>query len=582
MESMATLEQLHDWIATESVAAMSPRQQRTALQDVSLAEAMDKFEAVDSLVIAAQIQVEIQILTSATRRPDGTLEITDQILLERARDNLLGLVKWMEEEILDDNGEKIKITEELAAFINSNPGFRITVNEAPPGPEVEVGDGLTRGHVMAIFGARSYLGSDGEPLAGHYQHPAGRPRPAPVPVWALPSLSHTSRPAKYGGTGISPLSGRALMTADEIHFMDPNHPALADMPDRPTERFASGTGTTWNTDALSIMLRKGTPEIQTFGVADHMTGEPLQWDAGDGEGAVLDRPEVSGPVLIPALSKESVAILVDGLARTVGQVPDHFTEMRGEDITTVQIGERMTDIASDAVPHLTGGDGENLFPFIGSGASEDAVTTRLQSEISGSLQGLVTLLAPDEAPLPAALQEVAELYAGPRPDPLASILELTLGNNMFFFNELDDEERDAITDLIDNLTFEGKLLPLDPDLDEDMEKFRDVLSAAGIDPTEEGVGPSSRRKVAWTSWMGQRETVFPPWMKAMGVENQTFLAELMTAHLMGGTIHAEITEFQLAVLRKLTKWLKEKQEFTAKVNLVETPDYIPEAWMEDD
>jgi hypothetical protein len=35
-------------------------------------------------------------------------------------------------------------------------------------------------------------------------------------------------------------------------------------------------------------------------------------------------------------------------------------------------------------------------------------------------------------------------------------------------------------------------------------------------------------------------------------------------------------------MRKLTKWLKEKQEFTAKVNLVETPDYIPEAWTNDD
>ena len=41
----------------------------------------------------------------------------------------------------------------------------------------------------------------------------------------------------------------------------------------------------------------------------------------------------------------------------------------------------------------------------------------------------------------------------------------------------------------------------------------------------------------------------------------------MTAHLMGGEIRAEITEFQMGVLRKLTKWLKENQEFTAKVNL---------------
>jgi hypothetical protein len=235
----------------------------------------------------------------------------------------------------------------------------------------------------------------------------------------------------------------------------------------------------------------------------------------------------------------------------------------------------MTDIASDAVPHVTGGNGENLFPFIGSGASEDAVATQLQDEISGSLQGMVTLLAPREPTVGGPLQEVAELFAGPEPDPLATILELALGNNMFFFNELDDEERDAITDLIDNLNFKGELLPLDSDLDEDMEKFRDVLRGGGLDF-------DPRRKVAWTSWMGQKETVFPPWMKAMGVENQTFLAELMTAHMMGGIIHAEITEFQLGVMRKLTKWLKEKQEFTAKVNLVETPDYIPEAWTNDD
>ena len=567
--------QLHEWVATESVAAMSPRQQRTALRDVSLAVAIDRFEAVDALAIAAQMQVEVQVLSSTTRMPDGTHEITDQILMERARDNRVGLAKWMDEEILGDNGEKIEITEELADFINSNPGFRITLNDEPPGPEVEVGNGLTRGHVMAIFGARAYLDQNGAPLAGHYQHPSGQPRPAPVPVWSLPGLAHRARPAKYGGTGISPLSGRALMTADDVHFIDPSHPALADLPDRPTEPFPAGVSTTWKADALSIMLRGGTPEIQTFGTADHVTGEPLQWSAGDGEGAVLDRPEVSGPVLIPALSKESVGILVDGLARTVGQVPDHFMDLEGEDITTLQIGERMTDIASDAVPHIPGGGGENLLPFIGSGSSEDAVATQLQNEISGNLQGLVTMLAPDEPAMPAQLQEVAELYAGPPPDPLAAILELTLGNNMFFLNELDDEERDAITDLIDNLTFEGELLPLDSDLDEDMEKFRDVLIAAGIDPAEEGAGPSSRRKVAWTSWMGQKENVFPPWMKAMGVENQTFLAELMTAHLMGGEIRTKITEFQLEVLRKLTKWLKEKQQFTAKVDLV---DWNEEMW----
>ena len=553
--------QLHQWVATESVAAMSPRQQRTALQDVSLAVAIDRFEAVDALAIAAQMQVEVQVLSSTTRMPDGTHEITDQILMERARDNRVGLAKWMDEEILGDNGEKIEITEELADFINSNPGFRITLNDEPPGPEVEVGNGLTRGHVMAIFGARAYLDHNGAPLAGHYQHPSGQLRPAPVPVWSLPGLAHAARPAKYGGTGISPLSGRALMTADDVHFIDPSHPALADLPDRPTEAFPAGVSTTWKTDALSIMLRDGTPEIQTFGTADHVTGEPLQWSAGDGEGAVLDRPEVSGPVLIPALSKESVGILVDGLARTVGQVPDHFMDLEGEDITTLQIGERMTDIASDAVPHIAGGGGENLLPFIGSGASEDAVATQLQNEISENLQGLVTMLAPDEPVMPAQLQEVAELYAGPPPDPLASILELTLGNNMFFLNELNDEERDAITDLIDNLTFEGELLPLNSDLDEDMEKFRDVLRGGGIDF-------DPRRKVAWTSWMGQKENVFPPWMKAMGVENQTFLAELMTAHLMGGEIRTKITEFQLEVLRKLTKWLKEKQQFTAKVNLV--------------
>ena len=57
--------------------------------------------------------------------------------------------------------------------------------------------------------------------------------------------------------------------------------------------------------------------------------------------------------------------------------------------------------------------------------------------------------------------------------------------------------------------------------------------------------------------------------------NQTFLAELMTAHLMGGEIRTKITEFQLEVLRKLTKWLKEKQQFTAKVDLV---DWDEEMW----
>ena len=41
----------------------------------------------------------------------------------------------------------------------------------------------------------------------------------------------------------------------------------------------------------------------------------------------------------------------------------------------------------------------------------------------------------------------------------------------------------------------------------------------------------------------------------------------MAAHLMGGTIRAEITEYELKILKKLTKWLKENQEFTAKVNL---------------
>jgi hypothetical protein len=126
-----------------------------------------------------------------------------------------------------------------------------------------------------------------------------------------------------------------------------------------------------------------------------------------------------------------------------------------------------------------------------------------------------------------------------------------------------------------------------PDRDEaqlarDAREFRDVLRAAGMDPSEEGA-PSSQRKVTWTSHMGLKQNDnLPPWMRPMGYETPNFLAELMTAHMMGGIIHAEITEFQLGVLRKLTKWLKEKQQFTAKVNLVETPDHIPEAWTDDD
>ena len=65
----------------------------------------------------------------------------------------------------------------------------------------------------------------------------------------------------------------------------------------------------------------------------------------------------------------------------------------------------------------------------------------------------------------------------------------------------------------------------------------------------------------------KRSDELPPWMRSTGHEAATFLSELMTAHLMGGEIRAEITEFQMGVLRKLTKWLKENQQFTAKVNL---------------
>jgi hypothetical protein len=193
--------------------------------------------------------------------------------------------------------------------------------------------------------------------------------------------------------------------------------------------------------------------------------------------------------------------------------------------------------------------------------------------------------------MPPLMQELVESAVGEPLDTLSTLLELSIGSNLFHFNELDDDERDAMFDLINHLTFEGELVPLDsagrPDRDEaqlarDAREFRDVLRAAGMDPSEEGA-PSSQRKVTWTSHMGLKQNDnLPPWMRPMGYETPNFLAELMTAHMMGGIIHAEITEFQLGVLRKLTKWLKEKQQFTAKVNLVETPDHIPEAWTDDD
>ena len=576
---------------------MSPRQQRKALQEVALTNTTAKLEALNALIQLAESQSDVQFSTAIGRGSDGRAEITDQDLAERAQANKLALHRWLGEPIAGADGQAIKITEEIADFINSVIGFRIRANEMTPDPGVSVGDNLTRGHVMAIFGTKhAYMtppGGDGWPTVGGLtQAHLGTPSAPPAPIWALPGLVHTQRPAAYGGQGISPLSGRALVEITQVHTVNPAVDDLESGLDLEEIDYPIGYSVALRGDALGTMLQNGTPEIQTFGIAHHLSAQPLQYEDPE-TGEIL----TSGPTLVPALSAESVATLVDGLARVVGQIPEDHLDLGDADPAGVQLGERLSEIAIDAPSRITGSNGEDLLPFIGSDPSEDEVTSQLQDEVEGTMMHIIRSVPslgqqqaealegvspehriegdPREV-MPPMMQEMVESMMGDPQDVLSTLLELSIGSNMFYFNELDDEERDAMFDLIDNLTFEGELTPLDPtglpdreaaQLARDTEIFQGILDASGM--RGEGGGPSPRRrKVAWTSYMGMKDSDnLPPWMRPTGHEAATFLSELMTAHLMGGEIRAEITEFQMGVLRKLTKWLKENQEFTAKVNL---------------
>jgi hypothetical protein len=226
--------------------------------------------------------------------------------------------------------------------------------------------------------------------------------------------------------------------------------------------------------------------------------------------------------IIPPLSPEGTRVLVDAMARTVGQIPDHWYT---DDIQNA--GKALADIPPDTPPEI--GRGRDIMPFL----DEDLPA----AEVGEALQELVEHWM---SKIILSAQSVSGSRREARLHTVAQWLEI-VGRSAFHFDDLNEAEIDGIMDLLDDIGIESTL--------------------------------SGGRTVKWAPYMGwvdQRPRLAPgmtPLVNGMSARHHEFFAELGAALSSGLTIRPPIDSVQHTALKKVTAWLRRNQAFTAKVNI---------------
>ena len=514
-EGGTTMEGLEKFIREQLVSHMTDRQRRRALEAVVSERLARRFPKYVTHVNAIKRVTLTGIAEPEFFLPDGISDVSIGMVREISRESLEGLVEHLKQPIMGADGEPILITDDIADFLNSHPAFtssslegildldqedidpRISDRIARPGEPVSAGEPLTRQHLLNVFGSEhAYLDASGQPLAG--ADTSGGPQR--TPLWAV-TLSHDASGGRgrYGGSAVQPLSGRSLVAVTQHQLSTPSPAGISTL-----------NNFTYMPDAFEIMLEHGTPEIHMHGVVG--TG----WVHG------LSDPEMGRDAIIPPLSPEGTRVLVDAMARTVGQIPD---EWYTDDIQNA--GKALADIPPDTPPEI--GRGRDIMPFL----DEDLPA----AEVGEALQELVEHWM---SKIILSAQSVSGSRREARLHTVAQWLEI-VGRSAFHFDDLNEAEIDGIMDLLDDIGIESTL--------------------------------SGGRTVKWAPYMGwvdQRPRLAPgmtPLVNGMSARHHEFFAELGAALSSGLTIRPPIDSVQHTALKKVTAWLRRNQAFTAKVNI---------------
>jgi len=400
--------------------------------------------------------------------------LDDPSIHPKALANRLGLELYLDTPITDPRspgGKPIVATEGIAALFNSHPIFRHRILEDKPPAKVKVGDAITREQILNVFGSR------------HYFYDSSGSRPVvlvPTPHGVAPLQSS---PWALADTGINPLAQRSLTEVD---------PALA----------ISGL----QGDALDIMLESGTPEIQISRVRT-MTGDYVY-------------PDGAGSIIVPALSQEDTSTLVTAAGQVAGQTPHTFDASNPPEFLGANLGMLTAQNPDPQLPSLAGNNVNGL-DLIDPALPDVAVDSLIREEIGNFID--VTL----DSVVAAKGEEYGRKH-------ISAYLE-TIGMSAFHWDDLDEDEINAMTSLIKRLGIPGTV--------------RD-------------------REVAWTPYMGSISQL-PRFTDALNIglsaRYHEFFAELGGAQARGTTINApQISSTERNVLEKLTKWMKSNEKFRAK------------------
>ena len=513
-EGGTTMEGLERFIREQLVTNMTDRQRRRALEAVVSERLARRFPKYVAYLNGNKTAAIVGMVSPETITPNGSsADLRD--IRDRGRASMEGLIEHLKQPIMGADGEPILITDDIADFLNSHPVFtssslegildldpedldpRISDRDAMPGDPVSAGESLTRQHLLNVFGSEhAYLDASGNPFAG--ADVGGGPQR--TPLWAV-TLSHDApgRRGKYGGRYVQPLSGRSLIDVEE-HQASTSSPSSANV----LNNFV------YTPDALEIMLGHGTPEIHMHGV-------------------VGSDPEMGRDAIIPPLSPEGARVLIDAMARTVGQIPDYGPNNWYKEslMSGGTPGRTLADIPPDTPPKI--GKGRDIMPFL----DEDLPA----AEVGEALQELV------EHWTDKVIGRARSASGDQREIQLKNISQYleAVGRSAFHFDDLSEAEIDGIMDLLDDIGIESTL--------------------------------SGGRTVSWAPYMGwidQRPNQAPgmtPLVNGMNARHHEFFAELGAALSSGLTIRPPVDSVQHTALKKVTAWLRRNQPFTAKVNI---------------
>ncbi|MDP7092508.1 MAG: hypothetical protein QF448_06885 [Candidatus Thalassarchaeaceae archaeon] len=513
-EGGTTMEGLERFIREQLVTNMTDRQRRRALEAVVSERLARRFPKYVAYLNGNKTAAIVGMVSPETITPNGSsADLRD--IRDRGRASMEGLIEHLKQPIMGADGEPILITDDIADFLNSHPVFtssslegildldpedldpRISDRDAMPGDPVSAGESLTRQHLLNVFGSEhAYLDASGNPFAG--ADVGGGPQR--TPLWAV-TLSHDApgRRGKYGGRYVQPLSGRSLIDVEE-HQASTSSPSSANV----LNNFV------YTPDALEIMLGHGTPEIHMHGV-------------------VGSDPEMGRDAIIPPLSPEGARVLIDAMARTVGQIPDYGPNNWYKEslMSGGTPGRTLADIPPDTPPKI--GKGRDIMPFL----DEDLPA----AEVGEALQELV------EHWTDKVIGRARSASGDQREIQLKNISQYleAVGRSAFHFDDLSEAEIDGIMDLLDDIGIESTL--------------------------------SGGRTVSWAPYMGwidQRPNQAPgmtPLVNGMNARHHEFFAELGAALSSGLTIRPPVDSVQHTALKKVTAWLRRDQPFTAKVNI---------------